>query len=146
MCRATVVMSVLALFVGCAGEDAAKTSHFEHDHEVAPHWPSDLADAAAKIRERLAVNETKHLDPQQAADEIADIVGWVPEIAADTDLSEQDWIPLDQAAESLSANLRATKNALNDANRTQAIALCELLERSFDKILVPVQLSEGESL
>jgi len=120
--------------LGCAGEDTAKTSHFEHDHEVAPHWPKDLADAAAKIRQRLDTSEPSSAETERHADEIAEIVSWVPEIAADTNLSERDWIPLDRAADSLSANLRATGNELTDSNRRQTVALCVLIEQSLGKI------------
>ena len=128
------VLSSLALLAGCVSEDSSKTSHFEHDHEVAPHWPSDLADAAAKIRERLDSLEQKPDQAKQLSQEIADIVSWIPEVAADTNLSEQDWIPLDNAAESLSANLRSTDRQLTGANRQQAVKLCELIEQSLSKI------------
>ena len=155
------------MLAGCVNHDAAKTSHFEHDHEVAAHWPDDLADAAVKIRECLHRADhdhapaQKHVHPHdhgdssdhhhsdhhhgdhrhhrlEPGDEIADIVSWVPEIAADTDLSERDWIPLDNAAASLSANLRAADNELTKSIRNQAIALCELIEQSVAK--VPEQL------
>jgi PBP1b-binding outer membrane lipoprotein LpoB len=124
----------LLLFAGCVGEDGTKTSHFEHDHEIAPHWPSDLADAAAKIRERLEASEKALPQSEQLAIEIADIVSWVPEIAADTNLSEQDWVPLDLAAAALSAKLRAADNELTESNRKQMIALCELIEQTVIKI------------
>ena len=83
----------VALFIGCTNKEAPKTSHFEHDHHVADHWPDGLADAANKIRERLDQYKNHPAEAVLIADEITDIVGWVPEIAADTDLSEQDWIP-----------------------------------------------------
>ena len=137
-----VLICGFTLLVGCVSQDTAKTSHFEHDHEVAAHWPDGLADAAAQIRGRLERTDHDHSRAHQhghphdeghhddhhhdhhhdPGDEIADIVSWVPEIAADTNLSEQDWIPLDDAAESLSANLRAADNELtavqSQANRS----------------------------
>lgn len=122
------------ILAGCVREETAKTSLFEVDHEVAPHWPDDLADAAAKIRQRLDAFESAPAEARQHANEIADIVSWVPEIAADTNLSESDWIPLNHAAESLSANLRAAGNALTEPNRQQAVALTELIEKSHTKI------------
>ncbi|WP_145388817.1 hypothetical protein [Stieleria neptunia] len=132
-------MTLLLGVVGCVGEPASpKTSHFEHDHEMAEHWPSDLADASAKLRARLdAIVTALEENPDQAqqlADEVAEIVSWVPEIAADTNLSEQDWIPLDHAAESLAANLRAAGNALTESNRRQTFALCEQIDQSLSKI------------
>ena len=129
-----LVLSSVLLLGGCADEETAKTSHFEDDHEVAPHWPQDLADVAVKIRERLDAAESNPDQSQQIAQEVADLVGWIPEVAADTNLSEQDWIPLDQAAESLAANLRAAGNQLTEANRRQTLALCELIEQSLPNI------------
>ena len=53
-------------------------------------------------------HDSRH-DP---ASEIVDLVSWVPEVAADTNLSEADWLPLYHASESLMANLRAAKDEL----------------------------------
>ena len=138
MMRTLILTCLIVCLVGCASEGDTKTSHFEHDHKVAAHWPNDLADAAAKIRQRLDAAASTPDQSKRLVEEIIDLVSWVPEIAADTDLSEQDWIPLDNAAESLSANLRAVDNDLTEANRTQTAALCELIEQSLKKI--PSQL------
>ncbi|MEZ6089994.1 MAG: hypothetical protein R3C05_18605 [Pirellulaceae bacterium] len=132
--------------VGCGDQDTAKTSHFEHDHEVAGHWPADLADAATKLRERLSPSDQSQTTTTHVADEIADIVSWVPEIAADTDLSEEDWIPLDNAARSLSANLRATNNELTISSQTQIAALCELIDQSVGKIPGQTPPTKGSAL
>lgn len=135
--RICIVLCLLGLLVvGCVHDGESKTSHFEHDHEVAPHWPSDLADAATKLRKRLDAQVSDQ--SKQVAKEIADIVSWVPEFAADTNLSEQDWIPLDIASNSLSAKLQSSDNEMTDECRRQTVALCELIEQSLDKI--PTQL------
>lgn len=143
----SIVCCGLTLLVGCGGdaEGEAKTSHFEDDHEVAEHWPDDLADAALKLRTRLDVTEEESSQGQPLVEEIADIVSWVPELAADTNLSEQDWIPLDNAAQALSANLRATDNQLTDSNRQQTVALCERIEQSLPKIPAQRSSSKGSS-
>ncbi|MGB0598706.1 MAG: hypothetical protein ACPGLY_18620 [Rubripirellula sp.] len=135
--RICIVLCLLGLLVvGCVHDGESKTSHFEHDHEVAPHWPSDLADAANKLRTRLDAPVSDQ--SKQVAKEIADIVSWVPEIAADTNLAEQDWIPLDTASNSLSAKLQSNDNEMTDECRRQTVALCELIEQLLDK--VPTQL------
>lgn len=138
-----IVLSGILLAAGCDSEPSVKTSLFEHDHEVAEHWPDDFADSAVKLRQRLDRSNDEPADAVEA--EIADIVSWVPEIAADTDLPEQDWIPLDNAAESLMANLRASGNQLTDANRQQTVAFCELIEQSLAKISDPSLSSKGPS-
>jgi hypothetical protein len=141
--RVIAVLLTMTLLTGCANEEAAKTSLFEHDHEVAPHWPDGLEDTAAKIRQRIEASELSPSAAKQRTDEIVDLISWVPEIAADTNLSEQDWLPLNSAAESLSANLRAANNEMTDSNRQQTAELCELIEQSITKI--PSQLPQWNS-
>ena len=134
-----VLLGSLSLLVGCGQEQGGKASHFEDDHPIAPHWPTDLADAANKIRFRLDAADQTPDSSLQIAEEVADLVSWVPELAADTNFADQDWMALDDAAQSLSANLRSAGNELTAANRQQTAALCELIEQSLPNI--PDQLS-----
>lgn len=156
------VMLLMGMFLlGCSADTAPKSSHFEHDHFIAPHWPNDLADAAVKIRERLAwlqdgqipdshdhdhdhEHAHEHQDEHEHDDdhdhevdpkaEIIEIVSWIPEIAADTNLPEADWLPLYHATESLLANLHSADGELTDDNRGQLESLCELVDESVRKI------------
>ena len=141
--RLFAVLLTMTLLTGCVNEETAKMSLFEDDHEVAPHWPDGLEDTATKIRQRIEVSESSSSEVKQRTDEIVDLISWVPEIAADTNLSEQDWKPLNSAAESLSANLRAANYEMTDSNRQQAAALCDLIEQSITKI--PNQLPQWNS-
>lgn len=157
LARSTTTALIVFCLVGCGPQDdAPKASHFEHDHIVAAHWPSDLADAAVKIRERLVWIDTGEAPEHHAEDdddhhdhddhhdehdqkhdpvtEIFDLVSWVPEVAADTNLSEADWLPLYHAAESLMVNLRAANEGLSSENRSQLESFCELIEETSEKI------------
>jgi len=176
---------LLLILVGCSNDATEKTSNFEHDHFVAPHWPNNLADAATKIRERMSwleegtvpdlhhddhdhhedahkhdhhedhhdAHEHDHHDAHGHDDhddyvinpkaEIIEIVSWIPEIAADTNLAEADWLPLYNATESLAANLRSANSQSADAelssdNRRQLESLCQLVDKAVAKI--PAQL------
>ncbi|WP_147868603.1 hypothetical protein [Stieleria maiorica] len=132
MCRTLVLLvAITTTLAGCTSDDAPKASHFEHDHEVAAHWPDGLADAVAKIQHRLDGADSDPAEIQRQRDQLADIVNWIPEIAADTDLSEQAWIPIDSAAASLAANLRTAGNEWSESNRKQAAALCDLIEQTL---------------
>lgn len=124
----------LVLLVGCTQDTAPKTSHFEHDHVVAKHWPVDLADVAVKLRKRLAHENTSEPTRQ----EIEELISWSAEVAADTNLAEADWLPLYVASESLAAKLRAANGNLTDENRRQIESLCELVDEAAEKI--PEQL------
>ncbi|TWT84563.1 hypothetical protein CA13_60430 [Planctomycetes bacterium CA13] len=130
------ILLFLIVLVGCGGQGATpKTSLFEDDHAVAAHWPSDLADVAVKLRERLSDSDA---NPQSLA-EIKDLVSWTAEVAADTNLSEADWLPLYKASESLMTDLRAAKDGLSSDDRSQIEALCQLIVDAAPKI--PEQLA-----
>ncbi|TWU45798.1 hypothetical protein Q31b_09740 [Novipirellula aureliae] len=122
---------LLGIVIGCGSQDSApKTSLFADDHTVAEHWPEDLPDAAAKLRERLALSEINKLTRK----EIDDLVGWTAEIAADTNLSEADWLPLHHATQSLMTKLRATEDGLNRDEASQIEALCQLIDDAVRRI------------
>ena len=55
-------LCVLVCMLGC-GE--SKESLHEMDHVVPAHWPSDLTDAASKLRERLNESPGKLLRNQR---------------------------------------------------------------------------------
>jgi len=152
----------LLFLAGCSTEGTSpKTSHFEHDHEVAAHWPSDLADAATKIRDRLIwlkdgrVPESHEDDDDHGHDhdhendpwaEIVEIVSWIPEIAADTNLSEADWLQLYHASESLLGNLQSADGKLTGNNLQQLESLCELVDDAATRIPEqPAPLAEANS-
>lgn len=159
-----VVIAVLVMSIssGCASETGeAKASHFEHDHEVAAHWPEDLSDVAIKIRQRLDWIESgqspviepddkkMHGDDINSDDmhdgdsavvehepvsEIVDLISWTAEVAADTDLSETDWLPLYRQSESLMGNVRdATKQTIQE-NRSEIEAFCQMIDTASASI------------
>jgi len=132
----SVLVSSVLVIAGCAAEgDAPKSSHFEHDHETPPHWPDGLADLTAKLRQRLFATGGSSDDmTAKTIDEIKDLVSWTPEIAADTDLSEADWMPLYQASESLSGALSGARNQLTQDQKKQLESLCVLLDQAKSKL------------
>ena len=65
------------------------------EHFVPPHKPASFKGAVDALTERtthlkLHVGDSGEI-VQQELTELADIIGWVPELAADSDLNEQDW-------------------------------------------------------
>ncbi|WP_146522534.1 hypothetical protein [Stieleria varia] len=144
--KRVIIGFFVLLLAGCGSSDSApKASHFEDDHEIAAHWPDDLADAATKIRERLdwlqnGLPDQEHGNhghedhEQDPAAEIADIVSWVPEVAADTNLPEADWLPLYKAAKSLSSKLAVSKGKLSNDDREQLESLCTSIDAAVTKI------------
>ncbi|QDU30257.1 hypothetical protein ETAA8_53760 [Anatilimnocola aggregata] len=85
------LLSLVGGIVGCGSE--AKSDHLEH--HVPAHRPHDLGEAVQVILVRWEALEREwQADPvaaRQKLSELIDIVRWLPEIAADSDLAEADW-------------------------------------------------------
>lgn len=122
---------ICLLLTGCGAE---KESLFEDDHHLPAHWPSNLSDAADKIEQRLELltNQGTASDEPDAStvmdaaeSELRDLVEWIPEVAADTDLSEAQWLPIYEMCEVMREHLsRGDVKALDieeDFHRLQAL-------------------------
>ena len=95
---------------GCIAE---KESLHEMDHELPPHWPLNMEDAAQKIQHRLSLIEINGpLDMTRK--ELSDLIEWAPELAADTDLTELNWIPIYELSETLRHHFGAKDISLHD--------------------------------
>lgn len=104
-------MLLLTTFsLGCVAE---KESLHEMDHELPPHWPVNMEDAAEKIEQRLSQIEVKE-SPETTREELSDLIEWAPEIAADTDLPELEWIPIYELSETLRRHLSAGDVSLDE--------------------------------
>jgi hypothetical protein len=126
------LMFLLVFFLpgGCTKNDnEAKTSLFEEHHHEPAHWPDDLGDIAVKLRKRMSSEVS-----EKSLGEIKELVSWTAEVAADTNLAESDWVPVYEATESLSRQLRTDSKTLTTENRTQVEALCKLIDETVPKI------------
>lgn len=119
---------VLPLLIGCHDRKGGKQSHFEHDHHVAHHWPRNLQDASRKIRVRIKSHSEDGSDSESIYSEIVDLVSWVPEISADTDITEKQWIPINDRAQAIRSNLNAASSGLTADDCEQLESLCVLIE------------------
>jgi hypothetical protein len=145
--RLLVGLSMLACVLGC-GE--SKKSLHEMDHVTPAHWPTDLSDAANKLSERLKSVQANSAEANQEArvalKELTDLVGWVPEVAADTDLAESDWVKLFEASESVRKQLLGAKD-IKASLAEEIDKLCSLLVQSqslIPKPLLPVVLDADD--
>jgi hypothetical protein len=124
-------MLMLVLMAGGCGssQQAEKKSLFEHDHATPAHWPHNLNDLCRKFAARL--------DSPQASDgsdpsELNDLIAWIPEIAADSNLTEAEWLPICNAAESLQS--RIEREGWTDQTRIEAKAICDLLTSEVSRL------------
>ena len=114
---AALLLLASALLAGC-GQSPGETGdvYVDHEHEHRPaHHPESFPAAVAGLRVRLPVAANGHA---RGAAEAAEIVGWMPELAADSDLSEAQWEPL-------AAGARALEPLLSRVAAGDAAALTE---------------------
>lgn len=74
--------------------------HDEHhpEHFVPEHKPKDFHDLAGQLYDRVqdlakppALSVSGDLARTEAIQQFRDIIGWIPELAADSDLQKSDW-------------------------------------------------------
>jgi hypothetical protein len=70
-------------------------------------------------------------DRTQVLRELAELVDWAPEVAADTDLTEDQWMPIYTAARALHQRI-GNANTLNPATRNQLLQLIDKLREAHD--------------
>ncbi len=90
---------------GCAQE---KESLLEHEHDAPKHWPNDMSQAAEFIRLRVELlNESASEPAEELEEELRDLVEWAPEIAAETGLPEERWVPVYEMSEVIRKHLQS---------------------------------------
>jgi hypothetical protein len=79
------LVALVGMLAGCA---AAPVAHEEDGHELPRHHPRTFRRAVDAIEERSAALSSAS---GAARSELADIVRWLPMLAADTELGRADW-------------------------------------------------------
>ena len=115
-------MLLALVIVGCGVDDHGEE---DHDHDVPDHLPTSLADLCHMTRERLDVLESQ---PENvvAKQELADLVAWAPEFAADTPMQERRWIPIYEASEALRLQILDAPEDWDLQRRDQTTRLCQI--------------------
>lgn len=135
-------ITLLAVTVAGCGNHSVDDDHEKVEHFVPIHWPSDLLDASSKIEQRTSQLSGKSTtDALTIENQLRDIVGWVPEIAADTDLTEEQWNPVYFASEKLSKRLAKMPRPLDDATLGEIDEYRKLLAETA-KLLPPEEVVE----
>ncbi|MEL6108348.1 MAG: hypothetical protein AAFU85_20160 [Planctomycetota bacterium] len=119
----------VALIVGCS----PSTQDRPHEHAVPAHMPRNLADLAQKIRlrvERLGTDQ----ESQKTFRQVADLIGWTAEIAADTEIGEERWNPIYELSESLRLEINEDPERWDAQRREKAARLCQLVEDAWQSL------------
>lgn len=96
-----LLVMVLATVAGCSGEH--EEEHLEHF--VPAHKPANLTSAVHELERRIPLVCGNSASPSATEQqELIDIVLWIPEFAADSDLRKADW----EKAAAISAAMQTT--------------------------------------
>ncbi len=126
-----LVLLMAALLPGCAQE---AESLYAEKHIVPAHWPESIGDAADKLAERMSqlqADPTVTVDRTSVEKELVDLIEWTPEIVADSNVLEEDWLPIYDHCEKIRKALRRG----NDLS-SQKGAIDELVV-SLQSLVVP---------
>lgn len=147
--RPGLIIASLAILIsgGCALRTSTDDGRLEH--HAAPHRPGSFPTAVDKLDRRFSDLATKpELDvaKDKPAAELADIIRWLPELAADSDLKRADWETANRLALELEKVLPGwlaanpeQKHAALTAVRASLGELRQLADRSNE-----LQLPTGE--
>ena len=151
-----LVVISLMLFPSLMGCQQPGTQE-EEAHHIPEHLPADFDQALTRI-EQLAVHLTDGVALEQkpvevdVSTELRDVVRWLPELAAQSDLNEDDWNAVDAATRELIEGFEKSKEPLETWITQQAIlaqiaqlpnALAEVRQHYRD-MQIPEIVTEGE--
>jgi hypothetical protein len=109
---AAVLTVLLLLPFGCGPASGTGTAADDRDHHlehhVPEHKPHSYAHAVTELRRRfdaiheeIAAGHSAHV--AQELDELRDVINWLPELAADSDLRKAQWDIVKGVADELAA-------------------------------------------
>jgi len=130
--RIAAVVGTL-LLAGCPG--AAPPGPAEH-HTPA-HKPADYPAAVARLSELDREIVAGHARPAGELDvftEAGDIVRWLPELAADSDLGEEPWNRIARGADELGTLIARVQAAPAAQQRDAFLALAGQWEHGLDEL------------
>lgn len=93
-----MLLSVSGVLIGCgrsdehsagaaAGNAVSEEEHEHHHHHRPSHKPDSFQELPTELRWRLSADESGRVSPsRRRLRQLQDIVGWIPELAADSEL------------------------------------------------------------
>jgi MoxR-like ATPase len=88
--------------------DSARATYEDHDHDFPEHKPSSFPSGVQDLVRRhheFCEHSADAASAEKSArfQQLRDIVGWLPSLAADSDLTEAEWTPVKGALERISS-------------------------------------------
>ncbi|WP_146512324.1 hypothetical protein [Thalassoglobus neptunius] len=95
--RLFIVLFMLCTCCGCGGDE--EEEHLEHI--IPAHKPRNFAEAVSELQSR-GVSIWDETASAEMKDEMLDIINWLPELAADSDLRRKQWETVQSTSQELS--------------------------------------------
>ncbi len=166
------IVATIALLAGCGGTelsdgdrrsaggvDAEHATYEDHEHETPAHKPISFPDGVAELIKRHAAlkspaSGTSLESHQRRFHELREIVGWLPAMAADSDLRESEWIPIDASLARIDVAYATLQSHVDrgeielpstelDAAQREFVALQEIAVARFDDFEVTPRHDHG---
>lgn len=98
-------IACFALFVSLAG---CRTEHDDHEEEshFPPHWPSSFLVATERLQQIANDPSGTKTEAESLEQELADLVDWLPELIADSDVRKADFDKVDSWAFPLASEFK----------------------------------------
>ncbi|MCG6156594.1 hypothetical protein [Rubinisphaera margarita] len=109
---------LLSVFSGCI---SSKEDEEHGEHVIPAHKPADFVVAVDILHSRIHSS----LETEESVLELRDIIGWLPELAAQTDLAKDEWDRVHEVSRTLA----------NVAWKNGAVTTDEI-EREIDRLRV----------
>jgi hypothetical protein len=102
------------------------------EHHIPAHKPATLVAAIAELERRNPGATSRHEaagNSERDRAELRDIIGWLPELAADSDLRKSEWESIQQSSAELARAVEAWDAAASGARSGPQRQYEEVLER-----------------
>ncbi|MCA8982902.1 MAG: hypothetical protein R3C12_01400 [Planctomycetaceae bacterium] len=116
-------INVVFSLCGCWLLMGCQTDSEEHGHEIPAHKPASFYRAADSLNKRWSVCDNWSAEDRQ---QFVDIAGWLPELAAQTELSRLEWERVQELSQTLLAEVQ------NRQDKNVAATLTRLLTELAD--------------
>lgn len=144
----TAIVAALAMIAGCGaassdggpksagGVDAEHATYEDHEHETPAHKPISFPDGVAELINRHAALKSPAIGTtpdrhRRRFQELREIIGWLPAMAADSDLSEAEWLPIEASLARIDAVYRKLQSHVDQAEIELPASELDVAEHEF---------------
>ena len=111
--------SLLSAFqAGCTqtGESATEEDHLEH--HIPEHKPKTYTETVKELNSRMRtlLNQSPAAVNQEEKQQLEEIIDWIPELAADSELKHKDWNEVQQLSTEIKSVFQQTDFSQVDAS------------------------------